>query len=71
MEHIREKRLLAAKIRSARAERGISQRQFALMTGISRSYLWKIEAGTADTGIDLLCEIARALDMQVHELIDF
>lgn len=55
----------------APAEQGISQRQLALMTGISRSYLWKIETGTADVGIDVLIGIARALDIPVRELVDF
>lgn len=41
-----------------------------LMMGISRSYLWKIETGTADVGIDVLIGIARALDIPVRELVD-
>lgn len=49
----------------------MSQRQLALVTGTSRSYLWRIESGTADVGIDVLCRIARALDVEVADLIDF
>lgn len=71
MENVREKRSLGAKVRELRIAQGVSQRQLALMTGISRSYLWKIETGTADIGIDVLIKIARALDAQVHELIEF
>ncbi len=71
MENVREKRSLGAKVRELRSAQGISQRQLALMTGISRSYLWKIETGTADIGIDVLIKIARALDAQVRELIEF
>ena len=41
------------------------------MTGTSRSYLWKIETGAADIGIDILIKIAQALDVQVRDLIDF
>ena len=41
------------------------------MTGTSRSYLWKIETGAADVGIDVLIRIAKALDVQVRSLIDF
>ncbi|WP_303249015.1 helix-turn-helix domain-containing protein [uncultured Slackia sp.] len=58
-------------IKAARERQGISQRQFAMMTGTSRSYLWKIESGSADIGIDILCKIARALDVKVSDLIDF
>ena len=64
-------RSLGSRIRSIRCERGLSQRQLALMTETSRSYLWKIETGTADVGIDVLIGIARALDVQVRDLIDF
>lgn len=71
MDNVREKRALGSKIQATRAERGISQRQLALMTGTSRSYLWKIEAGAADVGLDVLIRIARALDVSVSELIDF
>lgn len=71
MDNVREKRSLGSQIREARAAQGISQRQLALMTGISRSYLWKVETGTADIGIDVLIKIARALDTSVRELIEF
>lgn len=71
MDNVREKRALGSNIQAARAERGISQRQLALMTGTSRSYLWKIEMGAADIGIDVLIRIAKALDVPVRELIDF
>lgn len=71
MDNVREKRSLGSQIREARAAQGISQRQLALMTGISRSFLWKVETGTADIGIDVLIKIARALDTSVRELIEF
>ncbi len=71
MDYASEKRALGSRIQAVRGERGISQRQLALMTGTSRSYLWKIEIGAADVGIDVLIRIARALDVQVRELIEF
>lgn len=71
MDNVREKKALGAKIKTARETQGISQRQFALMTGTSRSYLWKIESGAADVGIDVLIRIARALGTTVKELVDF
>lgn len=71
MVNMHEKQSLGARIVEARKARGISQRQLALMTSTSRSYLWKIEIGTADVGIDLLIRIARALDLNVRDLIDF
>lgn len=71
MDNAAEKRAIGSRIRAERTRCGISQRQLALMTGTSRSYLWKIEIGAADVGIDVLIRIARALDVPVRSLIDF
>lgn len=71
MDNAAEKRSLGARVRTVRERRGVSQRQLALMSGTSRSYLWKLETGQADVGIDVLCRIARALDVPVRELIEF
>lgn len=65
------KRDLGLRIREARERRGVSQRKLALMTGTSRAYLWKIESGQADVGIDVLIRLARALDISVRDLITF
>ena len=71
MDNAQEKRALGSRIIAERTRRGITQRQLALMTGTSRSYLWKIEIGAADVGIDVLIRIARALDVRVRDLIEF
>lgn len=71
MDNAKEKRAIGARIRAERTRCGISQRQLALMTGKSRSYLWKNETGAADVGIDVLIRIAKALDVRVRDLIDF
>ena len=71
MDNAEEKRAFGARIRAERTRCGMSQRQLALMTGTSRSYLWKIETGAADVGIDVLIRIAKALDVHARDLIDF
>lgn len=71
MENLREKKQLGKAIKDAREQQGISQRRLAFMTGTSRSYLWKIETGVADVGIDVLIRIAHALGIQVRDLIEF
>lgn len=65
------KRVIGPRICAERVRRGISRRRFALMTGTSRSYLWKIETGAADVGIDVLIRIALAFDMRARDLIKF
>ena len=71
MDNAQEKRSLGSRIVAERTRRGITQQQLALMTGTSRSYLWKIEIGAADVGLDVLIRIARALDVRVCDLIEF
>lgn len=71
MDNAKEKKAIGSRIRAERDAHGISQRQLALMTGTSRSYLWKIETGAADVGLDVLIRIARALDVRVRDLIEF
>ena len=71
MENVQEKQSLGSRIVAERTRRDITQRQLALMTGTSRSYLWKIEIGAADVGIDVLIRIAHALDVPVRSLIEF
>lgn len=71
MDNAKEKQSLGSRIVAERTRRSITQRQLALMTGTSRSYLWKIEIGAADVGIDVLIRIARALDVPVRDLIEF
>lgn len=71
MDNAKEKQSLGSRIVAERTKRGITQRQLALMTGTSRSYLWKIETGAADVGLDVLVRIAKALDVRVRDLIEF
>ena len=71
MDNAKEKQSLGSRIVAERTRRGVTQQQLALMTGTSRSYLWKIEIGAADVGIDVLIRIAGALDVPVRDLIDF
>ena len=71
MDNAKEKKAIGSRIRAERDARSISQRQLALMTGTSRSYLWKIETGAADVGLDVLIRISRALDVRVRDLIEF
>lgn len=71
MDNAQEKQSLGSRIVAERTRRGITQRQLALMTGTSRSYLWKIETGAADVGIDVLIRIAKALDVRVRDLVEF
>lgn len=62
---------LGKTIRRLRADAGITQRELALMTGMSQTYVWMIEDGSANATISLLCRVADALGVSVADLIEF
>ena len=66
----RRKRL-GARIRTLREQKGLSQRKLALMIGSNQTYIWQIENGTVNVGLDILCRLADALEVNVRDLIDF
>ena len=61
---------LGCNIREARKARGISQRSFAQMVGISQPYLSAVESGEKNIGYNNLCKIADGLDLSVSQLVD-
>lgn len=61
---------ISLKIKFEREKRGLSQEALALMAGISRSAIWKIESGKVSPTLETLEKIAMALDMDFASLID-
>ncbi len=61
---------ISLKIKFEREKRGLSQEALALMAGISRSAIWKIESGKVSPTLETLEKIAKALDMDFASLID-
>ncbi|RHO42169.1 XRE family transcriptional regulator [Eggerthella sp. AM16-19] len=66
----RRKRM-GARIKTLREQQGLSQRKLALMIGSNQTHIWQIENGTVNVGLDLLCRLADALEVNVRDLIDF
>lgn len=66
----RRKRLGAC-IRAQREQQGLSQRKLALMIGSNQTHIWQIENGTVNVGLDMLCRLADAFEVNVSDLIDF
>lgn len=62
---------LGQTIRRLRAEAGITQRALALMTGMSQTYIWMVEDGSANATVGVLCRIADALGVRVADLFEF
>lgn len=59
---------LGSNIKSRRIKAGLSQQRFALMIGMSRYRLRKIEEGDANPTLDTLMRIASGLDLEVKDL---
>lgn len=51
-----------------RKKQHLMQRQLAAMAGTNQSYLWEIESGRVNVGIDTLCHLSEALDLRLDEV---
>lgn len=58
-----------AQVRAARKSKNISQDQFALLAGIDRSYMGRIERGEINVTLEKVYQIAKALDCEVELLL--
>ena len=61
----------AKKLRSERTQRGFSQETLASAAGVSRNYIGMIERGESNLTLGTMEQIARALRMEVWELVKF
>lgn len=62
---------MGERIKALRGQQGLSQRKLALMIGSNQTHIWQIENGTVNVGLDILCRLADALEVNVRDLIDF
>jgi len=62
-------RHLGSAIREQRLNRGWSQEDLALEAGLHRTYIGSIERGQRNVSVVNLEKIARALDLEVSELL--
>lgn len=58
------------RIRELREQNSLTQEQLALMTGVGRSYLAKVEAGSRNATIDFLEKIVLGLGSSLGELFE-
>ena len=56
-------------LRAARAARGMNRRTLARDAGVSERYLAEIENGKANLSLQLLCRIAKAMDLEPLHLL--
>ena len=54
-----------------RIEKGISIRALAERAGISKSHVQRIEAGETSPTLEVMCRIAKALDVPITDLFSY
>jgi len=62
-------KLIGARIRKFRIKKGISQESFAIECELDYSQINRMELGKVNFGIALIYRIARALEVDVKELM--
>ena len=62
--------LLGQRVRALREESNLTQEQLALMTGVGRSYLAKVEAGNRNATIDFKEKVALGLGVTLGQLFE-
>jgi putative transcriptional regulator len=61
---------MAKRIKEWRAKRGLSQRDLADVSGVSREYIARIERGQHDPTLSTLEKLAKALGVKVGRLLE-
>jgi len=69
MKTIRKK--FGEKIRELRRAKSLSQEELAFRAGVHRNYLGGIERGERNPALDNIAAIAKALDVDISELLRF
>lgn len=67
--HARYAPILAENVKRLRTQANINKKQFALMVGIGRPFLNKIEYGTANPRLSVIVKMADALETTPGELL--
>lgn len=70
LESIRKLALISAEIELARCEKGMNQKEFAKLMGVSQSMISKWESGTYNFTIETLTDICQKLDIKFKPIIE-
>jgi transcriptional regulator with XRE-family HTH domain len=62
-------RLVGRRIRVARKNAGLLQRELAERVGVSRNQITSVELGVSDMGFTVIIDIARAVGVKTRQLL--
>ena len=63
--------MLKLYVDKVRIDKGVSIRELAHRAGISKSHVQRIEAGETMPSLEVMCRIAKALDVPITDLFSF
>ena len=61
----------ANKLIAIRKEKGLTQEALALLCGIDRTYIGRLERGERNPSLLILDKIAKGLEMEISQLLKF
>lgn len=70
-DYTSHRHLYACELRRLRELQGLSKSKFALMVGVSRRYLIKLESAQASPTLEMMERIAAGLGVTVRDMVDF
>jgi transcriptional regulator with XRE-family HTH domain len=59
------------RLKTLRKEKGLSQEELALKSGLNRPYISAIEKGKRNVSLEVMEKLAEAMDIEIRGLIDF
>ena len=65
------RKLFAKKLKAIRNERGLSQEELALLCGVDRTYIGRIERLERNPSLEVLQKIADGIGISLLDLLDF
>ena len=65
------KKKFGKKVKLLRIEKGWSQEKLALSADLDRTYIPSIEKGERNVSITVIEKIAKALQIEIHNLLNF
>ena len=60
-----------ARVREIRRRQGIAQERLALLSGLDRSYMGRVERGERNVTLVNICKIANGLNVSAATLLDW
>lgn len=63
------RRLFAERLRAERRARGLSLEDLGDLSGLSWNYIGQVERGQRNVGVDHMDALARALGLQLYQLL--